>query len=271
VAAAARGVANEPAVSAELRYRIDAFGHVLVGSGNYLQFGASAEKLVRLDLRMQLGEKKATVQEIRGPETYWIRRDVPPNPPSLGRVDLRQLRKSLLQTAPPTGEQVLPQGDWIMLGGLARLMSALDQNFAFEEARPDELQFSSADGQPIRLPIWHVTGEWKPTKLAALTGNEKGQPGRLPEQLPDRVELVLGRTEDVLPLFPYRITYWRSSPTDGKGATPAPARELLTLELFNVSRRPIDVREFEYEPGDQDVQNLTQIYAQRFASETKVR
>ena len=274
VGEAARRIASEPAVSAELRYRIDAFGHALVGTGNYLQFGAGSEKLVRLDLRMQLGDKTATVQEIRGVDTYWIRRDVPPMAPSLGRVDLKQLRKSAASGGPPNAEQVLPQGDWIMLGGLARLLAGLNENFAFDQPRADELQFNAADGQTVvRLPIWQTTGSWKPEKLAALTGSEKGKAGSLPEQLPDRVELVLGRSEDVLPLFPYRITYWRSMPMDAKAAksAAAPARELLTLELFNVSRRPIDAREFDYQPGDQDVQNLTQSYVQRLGDERKVR
>jgi aspartyl-tRNA(Asn)/glutamyl-tRNA(Gln) amidotransferase subunit B len=44
----------EQAISAEMRYRIDAFGHQLVGTGSYLQFGPGAEKLIRLDLRMQV-------------------------------------------------------------------------------------------------------------------------------------------------------------------------------------------------------------------------
>src|SRR4051812_37383589 len=65
VAEAARRIASEPAVSAEMRYKIDAFGHELAGTGNYLQFGAGPEKLLRLDLRMQVGDKTATVQEIR--------------------------------------------------------------------------------------------------------------------------------------------------------------------------------------------------------------
>jgi hypothetical protein len=263
-------VANEPAVSAELRYRVDAFGHALVGTGNYLQFGVASEKLLRLDLRMQLGDKTATIQEIRGSDAYWFRRDVPPQPPSLGRVDLKQLRKSMAAFVPPGAEHVLPQGDWIMLGGLARLLAAIDQNFAFDAPRPDELTFSAADGQSV-VRLWQLTGQWKPEKLAALTGGEKASPAKLPEQLPDRVELVLGRTEDLLPLFPYRITYWRTSSADSKSDPPAAARELLTLELFNVSRRPIDPREFEYQPGDQEVQNLTQSYVQRFANETKTR
>src|SRR6266576_382718 len=102
VAESARRVAAESAISAEMRYKIDAFGHELVGTGSYLQYGAGTEKLVRLDLRMQVGDKPAIVQEIRGEESYWVRRDVPPLPPSLARIDLKQLRKSLARPMTPS-------------------------------------------------------------------------------------------------------------------------------------------------------------------------
>ena len=118
---------------------------------------------------MQVGDKPANVQEIRGEESYWIRRDVPPAPPSLGRVDLRQLRKSLAQSNSQTATDVLPQGDWIMLGGLSRLLTALDNNFAFTQPRADELRFTATDGKSLTtLPIWFVSGKWKPEKLATL-------------------------------------------------------------------------------------------------------
>jgi hypothetical protein len=277
VAAAARRVAAEPAISAELRCKIDAFGHELVGTGNYLQSGAGPEKLVRLELRMQMGQKPATVQEIRGEDVYWVRRDVPPQPPTLGRVDLKQLRKSMVQANALAASNGLPQGDWIMLGGLGRLLKALEQNFVFAAPRSDELAFNSADGKSlVKLPIWVVAGQWNPERLAALVGKEPGKIGAIPEQLPDRVELVLGRTEDVLPLFPYRITYWRTPAADkkGKDATPAVApRELLTIELFKISNDPqkINPTAFQYQPGDQDVQELTESYVQRYNSETKLR
>jgi hypothetical protein len=275
VAEAARRVASEPAIAADLRYRVDAFGQQLVGTGSYLQFGAGAEKLLRLELKMQVGDKPATVQEIRGEETYWVRRDVPPAPPSLGLVDLKQLRRALSPTANPLAPNALPQGDWIMLGGLARLLAALDEHFAFAAPRADELRFNSAEGKEVvRLPVWIVQGKWKPEKLAALVAREPGKVGALPEQLPNRVELVLGRTEDVLPLFPYRITYWRTPSAGGKRGKDAQAaapRELLALELFNISRKEIDAREFDYQPGDQDVQNLTAYYIQRFSGNTKLR
>ena len=203
---------------------------------------------------------------------------MPPTPPSLGRVDLRQLRKSLSSaTLQPDivqpSSDVLPQGDWIMLGGLSRLMATLEQNFAFGTPQADELKFTAADGKAVvRLPIWTVSGQWKPEKLAALTEQEAKKPRALPEQLPDRVELVLGRTDDVLPLFPYRITYWRTpAGKGGKNQEAAEPRELLTLDLFNVSRKKIDLREFQYQPGDQDVQNLTPLYVQCFSGEPKLR
>src|SRR5262245_5798608 len=200
VSRAARQVAAEVAVSAEMRYRIDAFGHQLVGTGNYLQYGQGPEKLVRLDLRMQVGDKIATVQEIRGEESYWVRRDVPPAASTLGRVDLRQLRKSLTLSSAPGEADVLPQGDWIMLGGLARVLAALDANFQFGEPRADEVKFMASDGKSeAKLPIWVLSGGWKSERLEALTARESSKKGTLPEQLPDRVELVLGRTEDVLP------------------------------------------------------------------------
>jgi len=275
VADAAKRVAAEAAISAEMRYRIDAFGHELVGTGTYLQFGPGAEKLLRLDLRMQVGDKLATVQEIRGSDAYWVRRDVPPMQATLGWVDLRQLRKSASNMPSAAPETIMPQDDWIMLGGLARLVASLDQNFAFDDPKADELQFEAGDGKTVvRLPIWRVTGQWKPSRLATLTERDKKKSNSLPEQLPDRVDLVLGRTDEVLPLFPYRISYWRTAAPDkhaAKDAAPPAPRELLTLELFNVSRKPIDAREFQYQPGDQDVKNLTNFYVQRLSGETKLR
>jgi hypothetical protein len=272
---AAKRLAAEPAISAEMRYRIDAFGHELVGTGSYLQFGPGAEKLLRLDLKMQVGDKLATIQEIRGSDTYWVRRDVPPTPSSLGYVDLRQLRKSAATTATAGPPNVMPQDDWIMLGGLARLVGALDQNFAFDTPKADEIRFTAGDGISIvRLPIWTTSGTWKPQRLATLTDRDPQKPASLPEQLPDRVDLVLGRTDDVLPLFPYRISYFRTPKPDKnapKDAAPPAPRELLTLELFNVSRKPIEEREFQYQPGDQDVKNLTPYYVQRLTGDTKLR
>lgn len=275
VAQATKRLANEKQISAELRYKIDAYGHELLGTGKYLQQGAGDDRLVRLDLRMQVGERPATLLEIRGSELYWLRRDIPPAPATLERLNLVQLRKAVLNT-PAAADDVLPQGGWIILGGLPRLLAGLEQNFAFSAPQPDEVQYQAADGKSIeKLPLWIVAGEWKPERLAAITGRDPAKLGMLPDQLPDRVELVLSRTVDQLPLFPFRITYRRTVPAKSKtAAPPAEPRDLLTLELFNVSStRPLDPREFQYEPsaGDVDPRDITTAYIQRLSGEANVK
>jgi hypothetical protein len=281
VAAAAKNVENESAISADMRYRVDAFGHQLVGAGSYLQQGTGAEKLVRLELKMQVAGQAATLQEIRGTDYYWVRREVPPAVTTLGRVDLREMRRSLELSSDARPGDVLPTSGWIMLGGLGRLMTALESSFEFGLPKADELKFTAADGQSIeRLPIWVVEGHWKPDRLAHLNSASaaKKTAPKLPDQLPDQVEIILGRTKDVLPLFPYRITYTRTGePTgtagQGRGGEPPVRKELLVLEFFNVFRKTdIEAGLFEYNPGDQVVQDLTTAYVQRYSSsETKLR
>ena len=290
VAEAARRVFDEPAIAAELRYKIDAFGHELVGTGRYLQRGAGAEKLLRLELKMQVADKPATLQEICGKDYYWVRRDVPPAPPTLGRVNLQDVRRMLAATNSDQPRDILPTDGWIMLGGLPRLLASLEKNFDFGPAVAAELPYTAANGSIKQLPIWVIEGNWKPERLTAITGltPDKQQAGQLPEQLPDRVQLVLGRTTDVLPLFPYRITYLKlppgkdaaARPSSGAGQGSAPAenapdpRELLKLELFNVyPKRDIDPREFDYQPAGQElqVQDLTTAYLQRYGGEPKTR
>ena len=281
VAAAAQRLVDESAVSADLRYKIDTAGHVLVGTGNYLQLGTGPEKLLRMELKMQIAERPASLLEICGADSYWIRRDLPPESVSLGRVNLVTLRASIgrgRQLA-PTGS--MPSADWIMLGGLPRLLAALEQSFDFGPATADELKFTAADRQSVEnLPIWVVEGRWKPQRLASLV---IGDPANIdeadwPEQLPSRVRLILGRNEGVLPLFPYRITYLRpagaaSAGREGEGgATEPELRELLTLELFNVQRKDdIDRGKFEYNPGAQQFEDLTTATIQRLGGESKMR
>jgi hypothetical protein len=261
-----------------LRYKIDAAGHVLVGTGSYLQLGAGPEKLLRLELKMHIGDLPASVLEIRGPDHYWIRRDLPPAPVTLGRVNLVSLRQSIVrgrQLAPGS----MPTSDWIMLGGLPRLLAALEQSFDFSPAAAEELKFTAADGKSIEsLPIWTIEGRWKPDRLTALSVADpaKTDEAALPEQLPSRVRLILGRNTGVLPLFPYRVTYLRPAGEGqgraGEGGSDPPLREVVTLELFNVQRKDdLDARQFDYNPGTQEFQDLTTAYIQRLSGESKLR
>jgi hypothetical protein len=273
VAQAAQRLASEKQISAELRYKVAAYGHELLGTGKYLQQGAGEDRLLRLDLRMQVGEKPATLLEIRGSELCWLRRDIPPAQPTLELLNLRQVRKALDST-PASADEVLPNHGWIILGGLPRLLASLQQNFQFAAPQPDEVQYQAADGKSIeRLPIWIVEGKWKRERLSAISNRQPEKLGALPDQLPDRVELVLGRTSDQLPLFPFRITYRRTAAPDPKSSAPPPApRDVLTLEFFGVSAtRPIDPREFIYQPGEQYFRDITTESIQRLSGESKVK
>jgi hypothetical protein len=266
VADAARNVQNESALSADLRYRVNAFGHQLAGQGNYQQLGKGAEKLLRLELKIQVADQAVTRQEICGPTFYYIRRESPFAPTSLGRVNLRQVRQAIASSPEPIAAN--PADVWILLGGLPKLLETLHRNFEFDQTREDALQFTTEGAKDVQsLPVIVVRGRWKKERLEALMNAGKGPSRDDPEQLPDAVELILGRSDDPqLPLFPYRITYLRDENERGgkEDRGGESLRGMLTLELFNVHRKgDLDPRGFEYGPNGQEVADLTQAYLQR--------
>ena len=57
----------------QLRFKIDAFGHELIGTGNFLQFGVGAKISCgsTCGCRWAIGRR---LSEIRGEELYWVRR-----------------------------------------------------------------------------------------------------------------------------------------------------------------------------------------------------
>lgn len=274
VAQAARNVQAESSIKANIRYRVDAFGRQLVGSGSYLQYGSGPEKLLRLELKTQVGTQVASLQEICGSQFFWVRRDLPQGTHTLGRVNLAQLRRAVAQSQ--KAPSASPGQTWIMLGGLPKLLEGLNWNFQFEPARAEELEFALPNGEIKRMPVWIVGGPWKPEALAALaTRHGANSSAELPEQIPDRVELVLGRVEQAFPLFPYRITYLRKAKAvaeagEGSPAGPDKYSPMIDLELFDVYRKDdLDPHEFEYNPGDQEVEDLTLGYMKRLGVDTK--
>lgn len=268
---AAQCVHSERALSAEVRCRIDAFGHELVGEGSYRQLGQGVEKLLRLDLKIQIADQAIARMEVCGPQYYWVRRESPYAAASLGRVNLRQLRQAIARN--PDALAQSPGDTWILLGGLPKLLESLQENFDFDAPQQDELQFKSAGGDAVeRLPVLKIQGRWKPDRLAELMEGSKRKDKEPAEQLPDAVELVLGRPDQILPLFPYRVTYLRDEKGDAGQGGASMLRPMLTMELFNVHRKEdIDPREFEYNPAGQEVADLTPSYLQRMGVGTKQR
>jgi hypothetical protein len=172
------------------------------------------------------------------------------------------VRQAIARGPEPTAAN--PAEVWILLGGLPKLLASLHHNFDFAPPRDDELQHVSPDGRSVeRLPVHVIRGRWKPDRLAAVLAKGKGKDA--PQQLPDAVELVLGRADQPHPLFPYRITYLQDAEADGaQGRGGEPLRPMLVLELYGVHRKgDLDPRDFDYQPGSQDVADLTTAYLQR--------
>ena len=250
VAAAAREIFRLPAIEAKIRQRVYLLGHDLAGAGSYLQAGEGTEKFLRLEMKLQVGEQTAAIQEFRNKEHFWSRRSLPPKESSVERINLHQVRLALAERE--RAAAINPTQYWIMLGGLPKLLENLRTNFDFTAPRPGKLG---------ELSVLVVEGSWKPDRLQSFVGEETlKRQGGPPGQLPHRVVLTLGAADHRFPLFPYRIEYRRRTiPTGGLAveqgrAGGEDAGELLaTLEFFEI-RQPVqvDVRVFDYVAADQE-------------------
>ena len=90
---AARRLVALPHCECKIRQRVEVMGQQLAGAGNYAQL-ATAEvdrTRVRWELKFQVGDRLASVQQVNDGRFFWSRYDLPGRQ-SLGRVDLRTLR-----------------------------------------------------------------------------------------------------------------------------------------------------------------------------------
>ncbi len=240
VAAAARQMVKEPSLEAKVRHRVNVGGHELFGTGIYQQLGEGEEKLLRLELKTQLDDQTVTLQQLCSDRFFWIRKDLPQGGKSLSRISLWQVRDALRRA-----EEIKPIATgnrWMMLGGLSRLLEEINRAYVFKPPQPGKLG---------TVPVWVIAGQASPefcTRMNIPADQD-------PPQFPSQVILTLGRDE-ILPLFPYRVEYLR-----GRGEDLKP---LMSMELYEVRRRSdLDPRSFEYNPGDQEVEDVTKACLQR--------
>ncbi|MHB8969255.1 MAG: hypothetical protein ACYC3X_03520 [Pirellulaceae bacterium] len=259
VAQAAQRLLLLPGIEATTRQRVSIFGQHLVGSGTYLQLANGPRLMLRLDLKLQVAAQATSLQQISDGDTFWVRHSLG-DTTSLTRVNLRRLREAASRVGP--SDVPPPPTLWMALGGLPKLLSALDAHFAFDPPKPMTI------GQ---LPVWSLEGHWKPAMLANLLPDQKaaieaGEPvdlSGLPPHLPHGVTLILGR-DQVIPLFPYGISYYRLAAGEGDAAS-ARRQPMATWELFDVRFRPdLDASQFDYRPHDsQQVDERTDEYIAR--------
>lgn len=261
-------------LAARIRQRIEMFDQPLSGSGVYQQWGTGQDqRRVRLELKLQVAGQTASLQQIGDGRFLWDRRDIL-GKVTLGRIDLRKVRQAI-EDEPQLNS---PEGlrHWMLLGGLAQLLSGIDESFEFTTAEPARLG---------NVPAWVLVGGWKPAALERYFPRpENAPPGprraatRLPEHWPERVQIVLGADENI-PLFPYRIEYQRprgdatasekSTKEQGGEAVEVKYATLAILELFEVQPgADLDPEGFRYDPGKQEVVDQTQAYLKRLRGET---
>ena len=285
--AAVRTLESRDCVSARILQQVDLFDKQLVGSGVYLQQRVGTDQwlpvqeappfaplagrgtqrvpggegswdrlLIRLELRIQIGDQQSSLLQILSPPTpaghyLWTYYKLP-DEERLSRVDLVRAAQALdkAQPTPGLGTEGMLGG----LGGLPRLLRGLQAAFDFSSAE---------QGHIGRLPVWRLQGQWRPERLAKILPDQKaaieaGKPPdlvKLPEHLPDRVVLMLGQDD----LFPYRIEYRRGIPEKAGGRDDS--RALVTMELFDVKLNvPIDRNRFIYNRGTTDFSDQTESF-----------
>ena len=243
---AVRTLEGRNGVSARIRQRIDLFGKQFVGSGVYFQQRAGSDHLIRLELRILVGNQQSSLLQVLAPPNsdghyLWTYRKLPDGE-KLSRIDLVRAARALkkAETMPGRGTE----GTLVGFGGLPKLLRGLQAAFDFDTVQPARFD---------RLAVWTLRGHWKPDRLAKILPDQKaaieaGEPAdlsKLPDHLPDHVVLMLGQED----LFPYRIEYRRGIARKEGGEKDS--RALVTMELFDVKLDvPIDRTRFIYNPGN---------------------
>lgn len=261
VAQASQRLLLLPGIEAKTQQQVHVFGQTITGTGTYLQLTNGPRLMLRLDLKL-LESPAMNWQQICDGDTFWVRR-TQGETVTLSRVNMRRLRDVASRIGPEAAPP--PPSLWMALGGLPKLLVALDAYFDFGAAKPLVVR---------GLPVWSIDGRWKREVLANLLLEQKdailaGQEpdlSKLPDHLPHGVNVILGR-DQVIPLFPYGISYYRFV-EDGE----ATRREALaTWGLYNVRlRQDLSVTDFDYRPNDaQQVDERTDEYVARLEAAMK--
>ena len=238
-------------LSAEISHEVDVFSKRLIGSGTYFEQFHRPTRLVRLELRLQLGEQTSSLVQVCDGQYLWTYRRLHDDG-KLRRLDVGRITDALQKTE--DRDSLAEVGGLPGLGGLPKLLHGLDANFDFTAAQAGILKL-----QDDQISVWRLEGHWKPDALARLLPAQKdaiaaGQSvdlSQLPPQAPDSVLLMLGHDD----LFPYRIEYHRTSDEHKGGGA---SRALVTMQLYDVVRgAPIPAHRFQYNPGELEFEDET--------------
>ena len=243
-----------PSFSAKTRQSVHLYGKHLVGSGDYLEQRIDGVHRFRVELKMQVGEELLSLLHVCDGRYLW-RCESYQGKGSAERVDLARVARALeARTEPLSPEQL----QWrTRLGGLADLLRDLRDHFEFTAVAPTVL----AD----QTPVFRLDGSWRADRLASLSQSDgpppksgKSPAARLPEHIPDRVVLFLGRDD----LFPFRVEYRRRLESLLPGDTED--RITVAMDLFEVSFNPaVNPSKFAFTPGNLEHTDQTDQFLER--------
>ena len=222
-------------VTASIRTKVAMFGEELVGTGSYARSGPGIGPY-RLELRLGVGENFGTLREVSDGQFLWIFRETDDSP-TLTRVDVGRVKKALDAQSLDEAPNPLPT-KWLGLGGLPRLLHAIDQSFVMES-----ITEASVRGRPVV----HLTGRWRDAAWRKFAQTADRNPGEFGDHVPTSVHLYLDRHQ----LFPYGIEFFGSPERSTGGTQRGPERALLSIELFDVSiGGAVDPSQFVYRHGE---------------------
>lgn len=255
---------KQRSVSAKLKIKTLAYGHELIGAGEYQQMGLGASPMLRLEMKIPIGEQVTSKLQVSNGKIMWTRTEIGQGEPQVSRVDLERIREQIEKNK--VTPHIDPAINWMMFGGLSRLLAGLSSHFDFGSARADVLQ---------EEPVWIVTGVWKPEALAKIVPHLKNDVlakkpevlAKLPPHIPVAINLVLDRA-DKGANFPYRIEYLHLA--DGKSVLgPDATTPYLVMELYEVDfDADLTAKMFEFRPTDvESVVEQTEIYLKELAPE----
>ncbi len=262
---AGRALSRHGTIEAKIRQRINLLGHELIGSGAYYQQGSGDGLHLRLELRIQVADHSTSLLQVHDGRYLWIYRQQK-DKTHLSRVDVAQIRKARAKRT-SVYTAVAPGGTSLALGGLPALLDGLSNNFDFYRVEQREIG---------KLPVRVVRGRWRRDKLASLLEDQKDKIlaggtadlRKLPAQLPQEVVLYLGRDD----LFPYLIEYRRFDHRKKSKTNIKTWKTIVAMEFSSIRLgAPISARQFQYEPGDLEVTDLTERYLKKLGGRNPQR
>ena len=217
---AARNLSESLPLQAAAQLEVNLFGEHIIANGQYCQIG-QGRGASRLEFSFGEPDHPQSVLQICD-QGFFYRIKMNDDRPEVQTIDLRRVadvdRQKLF--ASPS--------NWMATGGLSSLLQSLAENFEFESAQASTFR---------SIPVLKMRGSWKPAKLKRLlfgqtryaSIQDKIQWSGIRNNIPEQCEIVLGN-DDYFPLFPYRITFLRTSDVDGKPQLV----EMAALQLFEL-------------------------------------